>query len=495
VKRIDRTARAAAALLLAFAACDDVATPVRIHIDLDVPAEDSMRSLLGDLDAFEFRVSDGREFVGGQLQQIGDGLPPDLVLPDVPTGDDILFDLSGFEGGAVVAYGRTCRLAVDDSDDDIAALLYFARVGLFRTGQQPLQPARSAGLMFADSQGRAVVTGGSPSGDVELFDPRVGSFTRHGQAVPRLGGAMAVRPGGSAVLAGGVDAEGALVGAVEQLNPGSQDEGERVVQLGPARQGEARRTGLAMAALDDGDVLLAGGRTEEGVISASVALLAGGDDQFRPIASLTRPRAGHTASLGLGGVTYLIGGLSVDELDAEVVTGTIELFRPQDDQARPVTAALEVPRFGHTATVMGDGRILVVGGKTPRSEGCETGAAPSTCFDAVDRVELFDPIVGEVRRVDAGDFGAVFDHTATLVTGGRILITGGSDGAGNLRSDAWLYDPDLEALVPTRAMLHPRARHTATELCDGTVLLVGGDTGEETAPPSERYSPASDRPP
>lgn len=495
MNRIDRTARAAAALLLALAACDDESTPARIHIELDVPTEDGDGSLLGDLDALEFRVSDGREFVSGQLQQIGDGLPPELTLPDVPTGETILFDLSGFEGGAVVAYGRTCRLAVDDGRDDIDALLYFARVGRFRTGDEPLQPARSAGLMFADSQGRAVITGGSPSMEVELFDPRVGSFSGHGAAVPRVGGAIAVRPNGNAILAGGVDAEGELVGAVEQLDPGSQDQEERVVRLGPARQAEAQRTGLAMAALADGDVLLAGGRTADGVISGGVALLAEGDDQFRPIASLTRPRAGHTASVGLGGVAYIIGGLSVDELAAEVVTGSIELFRPQDDQTRAVAAELMVPRYGHTATVMGDGRILVVGGKTPRTEGCEAGTTPSTCFDAVDRVELFDPIVGEVRQVDAGDFGAVFDHTATLLTGGRILIAGGSDGAGNLRSDAWLFDPQLEALVPTRAMFHARARHTATELCDGTVLLVGGDTEAEAAPPSERYGPASDRPP
>jgi hypothetical protein len=492
---MDRTARAAAALLFALAACGDEATPARIHIDLDVAAEDDMGELLGDLDALDFRVSDGREFVAGQLQQIGDDVPPELTLPDVPPGDDILFDLSGFEGGAVVAYGRTCRLTVDDGDDDIAALLYFARVGRFRTGQQPRQPARSAGLMFTDSQGRAVVTGGSPTGNVELFDPRVGSFSDFGMAVPRVGGAIAVRPGGSAVVAGGVDAEGALVGAVEQLSPASEDQDERLVRLGPARQAEAQRTGLAMAALADDDVLLTGGRTAEGVISGGIALLAQGDDQFRPIASLARPRVGHTASVGLGGgVAYIIGGLSVDELDAEVVTDSIELFRPQDDQTRPVAAALEVPRYGHTATVMDDGRILVVGGKTPRAvKACEIGATPSTCFDAVDRVEVFDPIVGEVRQVDARDFGPVFDHTATLMTGGRILITGGSDAAGNLRSDAWLFDPDLEALVPTRAMSYARARHTATELCDGTVLLVGGDTEEESAPPAERYSPASDR--
>jgi hypothetical protein len=473
----------------------------RIDIDLDVPAEDAEGALLGDLDSLEFRVSDGRDFVSVQLERIEGGLPSDLRLSDVPTGEEILFDLSGLKGDAVVAYGRTCRLTIGSEDDSaISALLYFSRVGRFRTGREPLEPTRRAGLMFTDDQGRAVVTGGSQDSTVvELFDPRVGTFSELGEATARLAGAVAVRPDGTAVLAGGMDADGALVGTVEEFNPGSQAPEERVVRLGPDRQAEAERTGHAMAALADGGVILAGGRIADGSITSGIALLDEGDDQFRPAASLTRPRASHTASVGLGvalgGVTYVIGGISTDEAGAEVVTGSIELYRPQDQEVREVAAALERPRFGHTATVMPDGRILVVGGKSAPQEGCEGELEPEVCFEAVAGVELFDPIVGEVRAVDARDFGAVHDHTATLLTGGRVLIAGGSDAGGAPRADAWLFDPQLEALVPTRPMSRARARHTATELCDGTVLLVGGDTGDEEPPQAERYAPASDRPP
>lgn len=480
----------------ALAACDAGGGSPRIQVDLDVPEEDASGALLGDLDALEFRVSDGREFVSGQLQQIADGLPPALRLDDVPTGEGILFDLSGLDGDAVVAYGRTCRMPVDDEQDPISALLYFSRVGRFRAGDLPIEPARSAGLMFADDQGRAIVTGGSEeTAVVELFDPRAGSFAEHGEAVPRLGGAIAVRADGTAVLAGGRGADGDPIGAVEEFNPGSQAEEERIVRLGPARQAEAERVGLAMAALGDGGVLLSGGRIADGTISSGVALLAEGDDQFRPVASLARPRTGHTASVGLGGVAYIVGGLTLDEVEGEIAIGSIELFRAQDEQVRAVGAELTAARFGHTATVLTDGRILLVGGKTPRPGGCGADTAAETCFDAVENVELFDPIVGEVRLVDSRDFGAVFDHTATLLTGGRVLITGGVDGSGALRSGAWLFDPELEALVPTRAMSRARARHSATELCDDTVLLVGGDTEDGEPPPSERYSPASSRPP
>jgi hypothetical protein len=482
--------------LAAIAACGDD-EDTRIDIDLDVPADDADGALLGDLDSLEFRVSDGRAFVSTQLQRIEGSLPSDLRLSDVPTGEEILFDLSGLDGDALVAYGRTCRLTIDSDDSPISALLYFSRVGRFRTGREPLVPARRAGLMFTDDQGRAVVTGGSAdSVVVELFDPRQGSFTEHGEATSRLAGAVAVRADGTAVLAGGVDADGELVGTVEEFNPGSQALEERVVRLGPERQAEAERTGHAMAALADGGVLLTGGRSGDGTISSGIALLDEGDDQFRPATSLTRPRTFHTATVGLsglGGVTYVIGGISTDEAGAELVTGSIELYRAQDQEVRAVMAELARPRFGHTATVMADGSILVVGGKTAPAEGCADELEPEACFDAVAEVELFDPIVGEVRAVDAEDFGAVHDHTATLLTGGRVLIAGGSDSTGAPRSDAWLFDPQLEALVPTRPMSRARARHTATELCDGTVLLVGGDTQDGQPPPAERYAPASDR--
>jgi hypothetical protein len=49
----------------------------------------------------------------------------------------------------------------------------------------------------------------------------------------------------------------------------------------------------------------------------------------------------------------------------------------------------------------------------------------------------------------------------------------------------------VEALVPTRSLGRPRAEHTASELCDGTVLLVGGVSEEGTPLPAERYNPAS----
>jgi hypothetical protein len=488
-----RAASFAVAIFLA--ACDGGGSGTHVAIDLDVPAVDR-GTLLEEIDSLQFRVSDGRQFLASQVYLLEEGLPDELTLPDVPAGDQVLFDLTGLARGSEVAYGRTCRLVVDEGEGQVRARLYFSPVGLFRPGEDPLEPARRAGLMFSDDRGRAIVTGGSADTIVELFDPRVGEFSPAGQAEARVAGAIAVRDDGTAIVAGGVDPEeGSLVGAVEEVDPTSGG-GDLITRLNPARQAEAERSGLALVALPDRSILLTGGRTAAGQISDGVALLAAGFEEFRPAevegeeVRMAQARTGHTASVGLGGVAYVIGGLTVDKVAGEAATGSIELYRPQDGRMRLLDVALAVPRFGHSATVLEDGRILVVGGKKPRDPCPEPSVGPELCFEALGDVEVFDPLAGEVRAIEPAVADGIYDHTATILSGGRVLITGGFDRSGRPRGGALLFDPQLEELVPTQSLGEARARHTATELCDGTVLFVGGESAGDEPPASERYNPA-----
>ena len=479
-------AGALVSLAIAVAGCGDSAGPT-VAIDLDVPDADQGGALLGDLDTLVFQVSDGRDFRSTEVYPLSGGLPGQLDLADVPAGDSILFHLSGTSRGAEVAYGRTCRLTITEGAAPAQPpRLYFTRVGQFRDGPAPQVTDRVQGCMFSDDLGRAVMVGGSADGTIEVFDPRQGSFAAVAPATPRRGAKLAARGDGTAVIVGGVEPGDAtsLVGAVETIDPRSSD---AVRTVG---QNQVLRTEETLTALPDQSVLLTGGRDESGAIQNGVLILAEGDDQFRGVTVLDQSRAGHTASLGLGGAVYLVGGLTFDTgTSQEVAADTVELFRPQDMSIRTLQAAqLDVPRFGHTATVLGDGRILLVGGRAPRNPPC-----PGTpCYDAVEEVELFDPIVGETQVVDSIP-GGLYDHAATLLSDGRVLITGGRDTTGAVRDDAWLFDPapDVEALVRTRALGHARAQHTASELCDGTVLLVGGTDDDGGSPPTERYNPAA----
>src|SRR3989344_479959 len=68
-----------------------------------------------------------------------------------------------------------------------------------------------------------------------------------------------------------------------------------------------------------------------------------------------------------------------------------------------------------------------------------------------------------------------YGHTATTLRDGRVLIAGGIESKGRATSHAFIYTPEDEFVTPTDNMRLPRAFHTATLLPDGNVLLLGGE--------------------
>ena len=100
---------------------------------------------------------------------------------------------------------------------------------------------------------------------------------------------------------------------------------------------------------------------------------------------------------------------------------------------------------------------------------------------------------------------AVYGHTATLLADGRVLIAGGSYGV-NVTQFAQIYDPNTSRWARTGSMWNPRVLHTATLMPDGSVLVAGGypaspvegGFGGATDWPAplkatERYDPAAGR--
>ncbi len=66
-------------------------------------------------------------------------------------------------------------------------------------------------------------------------------------------------------------------------------------------------------------------------------------------------------------------------------------------------------------------------------------------------------------------------HTATLLHDGRVLLVGGNDLGSHAIATAELYDPATGTFTPTGSMAIARGFHTATLLDDGRVLIAGGD--------------------
>jgi hypothetical protein len=68
-------------------------------------------------------------------------------------------------------------------------------------------------------------------------------------------------------------------------------------------------------------------------------------------------------------------------------------------------------------------------------------------------------------------------HTATLLTNGKVLIVGGHRGRRQsitIYSSSEIYDPATGAFTPTGNMTRRRHKHDAVLLADGRVLVVGG---------------------
>jgi hypothetical protein len=211
------------------------------------------------------------------------------------------------------------------------------------------------------------------------------------------------------------------------------------------------------------------------LVLAVPALAAGGAAPEPDAPSV--PRAVHTATLLGSGEVLVVGGCTVDGCELDERGATSEIFDPESRQFR-AGPPLARPRVGHGAVRLRDGSVLVFGGWT----GNDPTASAERWRPGADRFEPSPSL-----RTRRGGF------TVTTLRDGRVFVTGGSDGTRTLRS-AELFDPVRGRFVATGSMRVARDAHTATLLPDGRVLIAGGSAEEEGVRKSaEIWSPLTGR--
>jgi N-acetylneuraminic acid mutarotase len=176
------------------------------------------------------------------------------------------------------------------------------------------------------------------------------------------------------------------------------------------------------------------------------------------------------------GKVLMVGGAQLPS-DA---SASVETYDPATG-IWTTSAPLATARLLHTATLLPNGKVLVVGG-IARTNTMNIGPLTSA--------EIFDPASGTWSNTGALP-GGRFQHTATLLPNGKVLVAGGyaNTNASTVLSDAEIYDPGSGTWATINPMQTPRAIHTATLLPNGTVLVAGGVNNNSSIPNAEVYDP------
>jgi hypothetical protein len=208
--------------------------------------------------------------------------------------------------------------------------------------------------------------------------------------------------------------------------------------------------------LDDGRVLIAGGCAVDGCGTSEVApssefFLPGRGFVAGP--EMLRPRSGHSATLLRDGRVLIVGGWSREGTRPLAET---EIFNPATNAFEPA-GTLPSGHGGHAA-LLADGRVLVAGGEDTTSV---------QFFDPATDTWMLGPALPEAR--DAA--------VAITLEDGRVLIAGGRDSAGQGIVSAVVFDPVSNSWARVGGIATPRYKHAMVNV-DGRVLVLGGTTDD-----------------
>lgn len=359
-------------------------------------------------------------------------------------------------GGGAAATGREVRREL------VVPFAYRER--LAPRGASPSARTGHGGALLAD--GRVLVVGGSSAGgtgwsSADLVDPATGSHTPAGTlwtARTRVP-VVALAGGGALALGGDTDVD-------EQRSVERWDRGAGVfTRLADLRE---PRLGHAVTLLPGGEVLVTGsekflGRPPASRLGAELYDPAGlGTSRAPAGGDLVQVRYGHTATLLPDGRVLVVGGW---DAYSGVVAVSAELYDPATESFA-LAGTLRTPRGGHAAVLLGDGRVLVVGGGD---------------WELAPTAEVWTPGAG---FAPAGDLVVPrWDAPAVLLATGEVLVLGGTDVAGRALASAELWRPGAgitgegEFTLREGVLTAARRGFVVVRLADGRVLVHGGEPG------------------
>jgi len=148
-----------------------------------------------------------------------------------------------------------------------------------------------------------------------------------------------------------------------------------------------------------------------------------------------------------------------------------------------INGPLGIAGYGWTTTKLPNGKELIVGGIVYTK-------IPTLTYHVFARAQLYDLVSG--KRTETGLMNVARDaHTATLLKNGKVLVVGGEDAKHNALSSAELYDPATEKWTLTSPMNATHYNNSAVMLSNGKVLVFSGGGNGSPIHNQELYDPTT----
>ena len=264
---------------------------------------------------------------------------------------------------------------------------------------------------------------------------------------------------GAVLVAGGRDNNGAALASAERYDLASE------TWSATGSMNVSRLSGFTLTTLNNGKVLVTGGYLTDGGYTdggtATAELYDPTSGTWTLIPSMSVVRTSHQATLLSDGRVLVSGGLKWEWSEPNPYASA-EIYDPEAG-TWTLIQSMGSPRYNHSATLLADGKVMVAG-----------GIVNALTQEAGATVELFDPQTG-LWTAAASMSKRQERHSATLLEDGRVLVVG-ADPVVSYTASAEIYTPSSNtwALATPPNTLH--LSHTATRLLNGEVLITGGTT-------------------
>lgn len=307
--------------------------------------------------------------------------------------------------------------------------------------------------------GEVLVISGNGTASAELYNPATGTWTLTGSmSTERFDQTATLLSDGKVLVAGGGES---AAGSAELYNPATGT-------WALTGNMHTNRLGATATLLKDGQVLVAGGDAGNATYDAlsSAELYSPATGTWTVTGSMTTHREDASASLLANGEVLVAGGLG----SGATPVSSAELYNPASGKWTP-TGSMSAARQEGNATLLPDGDVLATAGV----EG-ETGPFSELYSPATGQ---WSPAVGGVVSlscIPAQDCRS--NSTATLLGDGDVLVAGGFTGTASnpgSSASALLYNPAANTWATTGSMNTPRIYQTASLLQNGRVLVAGGE--------------------